>query len=192
MAPYNLSDLAVKEIKISGKQLSPQSEKSYTGNFLLAHFLDFWALFWGTTISIGLYKASLAVYLNTEGLRTAWDLVDFSAANLFGWSAFAFSYFFFSYFFNDGQTWGMKLTKCRISMGHHDARNSLRWAVFSLSVYFTLGLSYKKGMAWLAPAAKVTSHDHLWHELVAQKDVAAPDVMSLVKEEEEKDFAEAA
>ena len=41
-------------------------------------------------------------------------------------------------------------------------------------------------------SANVAAHDYLWHELVAQKEVVAPDVMSLVKEDVKEEFAEAA
>lgn len=192
MAPFNLSDLAVKEIKISPKHLAPAAEKNYTGNFLLAHFIDFWALFWTTTISVAIFKNALTPFIATKKLMMAWNLTDLTAGTLFTWTAFAFSYFFFSYFFNAGQTWGMKFTKTRISIHQHDARSSLRWAVFSLSVIFSMGLTYKKGLSLLASWGTVKAHDHLWHELVAQKEMAAPDVMTLVKEESAEEFAEAA
>ena len=35
---------------------------------------------------------------------------------------------------------------------------------------------------------KISAHDHLWHELVAQREVAAPDVRTLVKEVESEEL----
>lgn len=192
MAPFNLSDLAVKELKIPSEHLAPTKARSFTGNFLMGLFLDFWAQFWMTSITVALFKGSLDVFLTTEKLQSAWDFVDLSPITMFGWGTFAFSYFFFSFYFNQGQTWGMKLTKCRISMDHHSARSALRWSVFALSLFFTLGLSYNRGTKWLAETGAVKSHDHLWQDLMAQKEAAAPDVMTLVPEETVEEMAEAA
>ena len=57
--------------------------------------------------------------------------------------------------------------------------------MMSISLYCSLGLLffYVKKME-----GKISAHDHLWHELVAQREVAAPDVRTLVKEVESEEL----
>lgn len=186
MAPFNLSDLAVKEAKIHSAHLSPAKSKNFVVRLLAAHFLDFWAIFWATTIATSMFKLSFQVHLTTRGLHKAWDLVSFSSFTVFAWTAIAMTYFFVSYFMNHGQTAGMKIMKCRVKMKHHDAKESLHWAVRSIGLYMSVGLTSKSFKPNLG------AHDYLWHELVAQKEIAAPDIRTLVTEEVKEEFAEAA
>jgi hypothetical protein len=104
----------------------------------------------------------------------------------------ALGYFFTSYFMNNGQTFGMKVMKVRVSMQAHSLRSAFRWAVMSLSLYFTFGLSLKAGQHVLREHGEICAHDHLWQELMRQKEMAAPDVRTLVPEPVEEVFVEAA
>ena len=186
MAPFNLSDLAVKELKISEAHLSPAKPKSFVGKLLVAHFLDFWAIFWATTFATAIFQAAFKLHLTTSSLNKAWGTVSLSPFAVFAWTSIALTYFFMSYFLNQGQTAGMKIMKCRVKMPHHSFKDALHWAVKSFGIYVTMGFNAR------AFSANVAAHDYLWHELVAQKEVVAPDVMSLVKEDVKEEFAEAA
>lgn len=183
MAPYNLPDLAVKEMKLHPSALAPAKAPSFVGKFLSAHFIDFWLLFFLSTTTMSILRGAVGVFFTTPSLRSAWRLVDFSPVTMLTWIAFAFTYFCGSYFMNHGQTYGMKLTKCRVNLPEHDARASLRWAVFSVSLLFTAGLSFRKGLAWLKDHGAVVAHDHLWRELMVQREVVAPDLLTLIPEE---------
>lgn len=173
MSPFNLSDLAVKEIKIAPSELSPPMPKSFVGKLLIAHFLDFWAIFWATTAATSMLKLSMQPHLTTKGLSGAWNLVSLSPFTIFAWTAIAVTYFFTSYYLNHGQTVGMKLMKCRIKMKHHDLKDSLQSAVKSIGVYGSLGITAK------AFSENVGSHDYLWQALVEQKELSAPDIRTL-------------
>ncbi len=186
MAPFNLSDFAVKEIKIPSSGLRPAQEKNYLGKYLTAHFLDFWALFWINAVATFFFKSTLQSFMSTRSLNDAWDGVNFSPVAGFTFMAFTFTYFFASYFMNHGQTAGMKIMKCRVRMKEHSFSESLRWTLKSIATYATFGLVSKRFAAQVAP------HDHLWHELVAQKEMAAPDVRTLTPAVEEEHFVEAA
>lgn len=182
MAPFNLSDLAVKEMKIPETHLSPAKSKSFVARNLAAHFLDFWAIFWVTTFATSMFKLSFEIHLTTNGLSKAWDLVSLSPFTVFAWTSIAVTYFFTSYFMNHGQTAGMKIMKCRLKMSHHSLKESLLWAVRSFGIYVSLGLTAK------AFSANVRAHDYLWHELVAQKELIAPDVRTLTPEIRDEDL----
>lgn len=173
MAPFNLSDLAVKEIKIAPHELSPSAPKSFVGKILVAHFVDFWAIFWATTAANSVFKLSMGPHLTTKGLGEAWNLVSLSPFTFFAWTTIAVTYFFSSYFLNHGQTAGMKLMNCRIKMKHHDLRESLTSAVKSIGVYGSLGMTAK------AFSENVGPHDYLWQALVEQKEISAPDIRTL-------------
>ncbi len=182
MAPFNLSDLAVKEMKIPETHLSPTKTKSFVARLLVAHFLDFWTIFWMTALATSMFKLSFQVHLTTKGLNKAWDLVSLSPFTFFAWTAIAVTYFFVSYYLNHGQTAGMKLMKCRVKMNHHDSKGSLQWAFRSFGVYASMGLTAK------AFSASVGAHDYLWHELVAQKEASAPDIRTLKPEVRDEDL----
>ena len=186
MAPYNLSDFAVKEIKIPSPHLRPAQEKNYVGKYLTAHFIDFWALFWINATATFLFKSTLESFMSTEALHSAWDTVNFSPVAGFTFMAFSFIYFFSSYYMNHGQTAGMKIMECRVRMKEHSFSESLRWTLKSIATYATFGLVSKRF------AVAMATHDHLWHELVAQKEMAAPDVRTLTTSSEEENLAVAA
>ncbi|MES2527689.1 MAG: hypothetical protein V4598_11405 [Bdellovibrionota bacterium] len=180
MAPFNLSDLAVKEIKIPSSHLRPAQEKNYLGKYLTSHFLDFWALFFINATANFMVKSTFESFMSTRGLNSAWESVNFSPVDGFMFMAYTFAYFFSSYFMNNGQTAGMKIMKCRIRMNEHNFSESLRWTLKSFATYATFGLVSKRFSGSMAP------HDHLWHELVAQKEMAAPDVRTLTPAVEEE------
>ncbi len=186
MAPYNLSDFAVKEIKIPSPHLRPAESRSFLGKYLTAHFLDFWALFFINAVATFLFKSTLETFMSTRALSNAWDGVNFSPAAGLTFMAFTFTYFFSSYFMNHGQTAGMKIMNCRVRMKEHSFSESLRWTLRSLATYATFGLVSQRFAADVAP------HDHLWHELVAQKEMAAPDVRTLTPVQEEENLPVAA
>lgn len=186
MAPFNLSDLAVKEIKIPGTHLSPAKSKSFIGRFLAAHFIDLWAVFWATTFVTAIFKSAVQMHLMTSSLHKAWGSVALTPFAVFAWTTISLTYFFMSYYMNHGQTPGMKIMKCRVKMSHHSFMEALHWALKSLAVYVSFGFKAK------AFSANVGPHDYLWQELVAQKEIAAPDLMTLVTDEVKEEFAEAA
>ncbi len=187
MAPFNLSDFAVKEIKIPTPHLVPAKTGNYLGKFLAAHFLDFWALVWINATATFLFKSTLGSFMSTRELTQAWDAVNFSAATGFTFMAFSFAYFFTCYYMNHGQTPGMKVMKCRVRVKEHNFSESMRWTLKSFATYATLGLVSQRF------ASSVVPQDHLWHELVTLKEVAAPDVRSLITTtEKEEEFARAA
>jgi hypothetical protein len=134
-----------------------------------------------TNIVTGALKGPMKAFMTTESLRDAWADINFSPLKAFTWLTLGFAYFFCSYYMNEGQTYGMRKMKLRISMKAHSARSSLRWAMKTMSLWTLL----KGKEAFVA-------HDHLWHELVRQKEMAAPDVRTLAPATEEEVFSEAA
>lgn len=188
MAPFNLSEFAVKEIKLPKSSLGPGVTKNHNGRFLMGLFLDFWAIFTLNFFVATFFQSSVKLFLTTSSLRKVWAVTDLSLLNSLSWTSVALVYFFTSFYLNQGQTYGMYKTKCRISMKEHDGASAFQWSIMSLSIYFTLGLSF---LFVKKMEGKVSAHDHLWHELMAQKEVAAPDVKTLVKDDVEE-FAEAA
>ncbi len=189
MAPFNLSDLAVKEIKLPKNSLSPSAEKSFTGRFLAGLFIDFWTIMVLNSVVATFFKASVKLFLTTSSLKKIWYMSDLTSLNALSFSSIAIAYFFTCYYLNHGQTYGMRKTKCRITMKEHDIRSSFQWALMSLSLFLTLGLSFV--LAKKMPG-KISAHDYLWQKLVAQKEIAAPDVRTLVKDEVVEEYAEAA
>ncbi len=187
MAPFNLSDLAVKEIKLPKSSLGPQVSKNHNGRFLMGLFFDFWNIFSLNFMVATLFQAAVKLHLTTSSLHKVWSMTDLTLLNTLSWSSVAIMYFFTSFYLNNGQTAGMHFMKCRISMKEHDAASAFRWSMMSLSLFFTLGLAYlmirKLPKAW----GEISAHDHLWQELITQKEMAAPDVRTLVKDEEIKD-----
>lgn len=186
MAPFNLSDFAVKETKIPGEALRPHQKKNYIGLFLRAHFVDFWTIYFLNSLATKTLHFSMGPHLTTKALSKAWKMSDLSTFSLLTWVAVGMTYFFCSYFMNHGQTPGMMMSKCRVKMKEHSFSDAFKWTLKSFSVFLSLGM--------VTPGFRheILAHDHLWHELVAQKDVAAPDVRTLVSEEKEIEYAEAA
>lgn len=186
MAPYNLSDYAVKETRIAGKDLYPAAKVSLMKPFLKAHFLDFMYIYLINDLAMRALSASLKSHLTTLALKKAWKMSSLSAFSLTSFVVMAVTYFFCSFYLNHGQTPGMMLAKCRVRLKEHSFAGSLNWTFKSLLIGMTCG--------WIAPRFKedVLAHDHLWHELVAQKEMAAPDVRTLVADEVKRDYAEAA
>lgn len=186
MAPFNLSDFAVKETKIPSAALRPQETKGNVGLFLRAHFLDFWMIYFLNGLATKALHLSMKTHLTTKALSHAWTVSDLSTISFATWGAVAATYFFCSYYLNHGQTPGLMISKCRVRVREHSLTDALQWSFKSISVFVSLGLitsRYKDD---------ILAHDHLWHELVAQKEIAAPDVRSLVTEEKEIAYAEAA
>jgi uncharacterized RDD family membrane protein YckC len=152
-------------------------------------FIDLWAIFTLNFLVASLFQSTVKLLLTTSSLRKVWTMTDLTLLNSLSWTSVAIMYFFTSFYLNRGQTAGMHLMKCRISMKEHDAASAFRWSMMALSHYFTLGLSFffVKKME-----GKISAHDHLWHELVAQKEIAAPDVRTLIEENVIEEIAEAA
>jgi hypothetical protein len=81
-----------------------------------------------------------------------------------------FSYFFFCYFFNQGQSFGKYFLKLRIHMPIMSFRSSFRWAVASMSVFMTLGLSLPLMKFIMKGMGSFEVHDHLYNEFMRHKD----------------------
>jgi hypothetical protein len=188
MAPYNLSDFAVKELKLPKSSLSPVKQKNMNGRFLTGLFIDFWAIVWASALFVSIFKSGVQMHLTTPSLHKLWDVSHLSALGISSWLTFSFMYFFTSFYFNQGQTAGMKFARCRISMKAHDAASALKWSFFSVSLYFTMGLLFRKGSELLKASGEISAHDHLWQELMKQKEMSAPDVRTLKTEVAEDEF----
>lgn len=188
MAPYNLSDFAVKEIKISGSELAPATTENYLGKFLLAHLIDLWSIFCITLTAKIFFQATVSALIMTPKLHNAWDLVDFSVMTFTTMLPVGLAYFFTSYFMNHGQTYGMKLTKTRIVMREHSFTDAFQWALKSFAIFATFGYKAKSYIE------SVSAQDHLWRVLITQKETSAPDVRTLITEATvtEMDYKEAA
>src|SRR4051812_6496585 len=98
MAPFHLLDLADKEIKIPKRDLSPVTKKNYTGKFLAAHFIDFWALFWVSLMSTNIFEVSAKSFMKGSLLTKTWGHTSFTQFHMVSWTMLAFGYFFTSYF----------------------------------------------------------------------------------------------
>jgi hypothetical protein len=100
---------------------------------------------------------------------------------------FLFNYFFFSYFFNDGQTYGMHLTKKRIDQKPKSFNESFKWAAHSMTLCFSFGLSYfwQKSI-W----NKFRSHDYLYSEFVTYKESSPINLLEKIHEFENEKVIE--
>ncbi len=186
MAPFNLSEFAHKELKIPGSQLAPVKRKSYVARFLIAHVLDFWALLLINLMTIAMYQGTFLTYMQTSEMKKLWHTVNFTPMTWFACLTLSFTYFFCSYFLNHGQSPGMKLMKCRLHMREHHAPDALIGALRSIAILGSMGIVTKRFSSY------IVAHDHLWHSLMIQKDIMAPDVRTLATKTEKEIFAEAA
>ncbi len=186
MAPFNLSDFAHKEIKIPGSNLIPPKQKSYVGRFLLAHFFDFWSLCWISAITVGMYQGTFLTYMQSSGIKNAWNSINFTPVSWFTCLCLSFVYFFCSYYLNHGQTPGMKFTKCRMQMREHHFKDAFNGVLRSFAIFGTLGVATKRF------SYHIVANDHLWHELMQHKDVVTPDIRSLNTGIVKEDFNQAA
>lgn len=180
MAPYNLSDLAVKEMKMKSTDLLPAHPPVAKRKFIWSLLFDVGVAYFLTTIFTGSFHEMIVSFSAKFSRLSVTDM------NRIAFPVMLMSYLFLSLYLNHGQTFGMFLTKCRMRMRQHHPIDALRGTFSALFVTFSLGLLWKKF------SHVFVEKDHLWRELLVQKDTFAPDVRTLKPDEVETEIAEAA
>lgn len=174
--------------KIPSSGLGPQKLKEPSSwQVLGAHFVDFIMSFFVSAFMCFMFNHTIKILLVTKGLKLA-----YSEALILGMSGpilplTMLSYLFFSYFFNHGQTYGMYTFKIRASMKSQSFREAFTWAVHSLLLCFSCGLSYFfKPSIWNG----INTHDHLYQELVSYKEDSSLNLQDLLKDSESEEAQE--
>lgn len=136
--------------------------------FLAAHVLDLYAVV-AVTFSLAVISTVVA---GSFMLTPRFEEMYSTGKAGFGFMIFPvvlYSYFFFSYFFNDGQTWGMRTMKLRLSMPTQSFGEPLLMALWS-SLCF-LNKTHSVSM----------EHDHLYAKLMYAESTVSLDLHSLLE-----------
>ncbi|MFP5385204.1 MAG: hypothetical protein ACLGHN_03950 [Bacteriovoracia bacterium] len=182
MTPIDLIPFAENSQKVPKKFLAPVagvSGKPDTLKLLCAHFMDFWTAFMMVTLISGVFSQSVKSFLVTKGLQSSYSSIETQGLFFALFPLILFAYFFFSYFLNHGQTPSMLLLKKRIEMKPNSFAEAFRWATHSFLLCLSWGTSYLlKPEVWKL----LKSHDHLYYDLMAYKEVKVVNLVSLSEE----------
>lgn len=203
MTPIDLTDYAHSSKKIPQNLLrhKPKTkQKVSTLKMLSAYALDFYALVCtGVFMELFFHASAKSLILTKPMLKIYGTMNQFHLMIL---PLTLMSYFFFSFFFNEGQTWGMKTMKTRISMPRKSMRASFQWALYSSAMVFTCGVIYPFTKNWLMKSelGAYEAHDHLYETLVAERESYVVDLFKEAQsfsqvaevESQEEDFTIAA
>lgn len=176
MKTIDLVFYADRSKKIPSKILSPEIiERPSSWRILFAHAIDFYFVLLIGSLTSVMYSQSIKMFLVTRSLRLAYSeqaLLSFSTSFL---PLLTLSYFSFCYFMNHGQTLGMTYVKSRIQMQDKNFYESLKWAMTSVFLCFSLGLSYFMTRdLW----ARFKWRDYLYQDLVAYKEEMGIDLLA--------------
>jgi len=176
MKTIDLVSLADHSQKIPTKFLTPTTnELPSSWRILLAHIIDFYMVLFMGSLTFTIYVQSIRTFFVTRSLNLAYSesaLLTFSTSFL---PLLTLTYFSFSYFMNHGQTIGMTFVKSRIEMQNKNFYESLNWAMTSVMLCFSLGLSYFitkdlwNNFKW---------KDYLYQDLIAYKEETGIDLLS--------------
>jgi uncharacterized RDD family membrane protein YckC len=181
----NLLHYSSHSKKISPLQLemnkTPPEYKSW--KTLVALFIDFYIVAMATSFMSFAFQATFSSLMASPKMTYSLKMVNMDSLSFSLLPLMFVSYYFFSFFMNEGQSYGMKKMKIRFENCGYDVKASLLWAARASSVIMTLGLS----MMVLKDLFKseCVTHDHLYHELMVQREWAAP---SLVERTTPEDF----
>lgn len=185
MHQVQLLDFAQHSQKIPSFSLekNDQRPKVSSWRILFAHFVDFGFTFFAATLMATLFNEYFKTVLVTAGLKAAFSSQHALSLTVTILPIFVFTNFFFSYFLNHGQTYGMHLMKLRVQMKPMSYQDSFKWALQSLSLCFTCGLT---GVLFQDSWGAFRNHDYLYEELMAFKTNNEIDLISRIDEIDEK------
>ena len=192
----NLLHYSSHSQKISPAQLemnkTPPHYKSW--KTLVALFIDFYIVAMATSFISFAFQAAFTTLMASPRMRYSLKMIDMDSLTFSILPLMLVSYFFLSFYMNNGQSYGMEKMKIRFEHSEYNLRSSLIWAVRSSSVIMTLGLT----MLFLKDFYKseCVSHDHLYQNLMIQREWAAPSVIERTTIEDiqyvQEEFARAA
>lgn len=178
MKTIDIVTFAAHSKKIPIKFLTPlKTELPSSWRILLAHMIDFYMVLMVWSLTFAVYSESIKKLLVTRSLNLAIPnlenvLLVVSASLL---PLFCLTYFFFNYFMNHGQTLGMNYVNSRIQLRDKNFYEALKWAMTSVMLCFSLGLSYFiTKQLWTNFKWK----DYLYQDLMAYKEEFGIDLIS--------------
>ena len=186
----NLLHYSSHSKKISPAQLemnkAPPEYKSW--KTLLAVFIDFYIVATATSLVSFVFQASSLSLMATPKMNYSLKMINMDPLSFSMLPLILVSYYFFSFYMNAGQSYGMKKMKVRFESCGYEVRSSILWAARTSSVIMTLGAS----MLFLKDLfrAECVAHDHLYHELMVQKEWAAPSLVERTTQENIYDIEE--
>jgi len=198
MNPINLVPFADHSQKLPSKFLAPVEpiKTNSTWKILSAHFIDFTIAFSTSTFMSVIFGQSIKSLLITSGLKAAFSKQSLMPLEVSLLPLVLMSYFFMCYFMNHGQTIGMNLLKCRVSMKSQSFKQAFHWATHSTLLSLSLGVSYlltKKNWETLK------AHDYLYDQMMVVKEISPMNLLSKIEEiettphhEMEEDWSQAA
>lgn len=198
MSPIDLKKFALYSQKIPSEFLAPKKPRKFKDLAVKAWTIDMVLIAIITKYVSAFSTMSLKSLFVTNNLHHAWTKSSHVPTMFFFLGTTAVSYFFFSYFFNEGQTFGMKTMKCRISMKLHDMRDAFTWSLFSIATFISLGFFYNQKLKWVISrsSAEIVSKDHLYENFVMIKDQKAFSLIDKIEsqtiEEDYRDYKIAA
>jgi hypothetical protein len=205
MNEIDLADYTNSKKKIPGQALLHRPIlESVIGRkkIIMSYILDTMLIFSSAMMVTGILEMSFNTYMIAGSVQRAFSQIHFSELTFAILPVVFFAYHFFCYFFNHGQSWGMSISKNRIKMEERNFQSSFRWAIFSLSVMLTCGISLISFYPWMKRNGwgEFKSHDHLYEALMLEKEFSPVDISDLsqssnrppIQEEFEEDYTKAA
>jgi len=157
-----------------------------------AFALDSYLIFAMTSTLFLLLSASTNSYMITSSLskNLLSSLTDYAFFSIFFLTMFG--YYFSSFYFNAGQTYGMFRFKHRIATEHMSLRSSLHWTAAMAFISFSWGMLLHSGLKWMEKEGwgKVANHDHLYLDLIADKEIIPMDLVAVSSRNEEPTYVE--
>jgi hypothetical protein len=171
MNSIDLIDYATHSQKVPQKILNAQLTKKTKiphWKILASYAIDFYLVVASTYAMAMLFQLTAQNMFFTQAMKNFLNTNIVSDLPLLAMPVTLTSYFFFCYFFNQGQTVGAWKMKLRLEMPYMDAEESFQWAIYSSATLVTCGLLLRASQ--ITPPIK--AHDHLYHELLADKIVS--------------------
>lgn len=181
MTPIDLIPFAHYSKKVPPILLSPNNNKRQVLflRLIVSHMADFYLCLGITNFFVMTTSIQIESLLFNSKIASTAEITSTLGFSFLIFPLFLFNYFFFSYFFNDGQTYGMHLTKRRIDKKSKSFTESFKWAAHSMTLCFSFGLSYfwQKSI-W----NKFRSHDYLYSEFMAYKESSPINLLEKIHE----------
>ena len=189
MTPIDLIPFANYSKKLPSFYLHPNKEKHQSWNMKLfaSHIIDFYLSFGITLFLVNITSIQIETLLLNSKFSSPNEITSSIGFSFLIFPFLLFNYFFFSYFFNDGQTYGMHLTKMRIDQKSKSFNESLRWAAHSMTLCFSFGLSYLwQKSIW----NKFRAHDYLYSDFMTYKESTPINLLEKIHEFENEKILE--
>jgi uncharacterized RDD family membrane protein YckC len=187
MTELDLTDFASSSEKIPKSSLLPAQRTEHIARWKIAASLlwDSYAVIALTVLMTTMLHLSVGAFMITDSLQRAYDEINFNSLYPSLLPIVMTSYFFFSFFFNQGQTWGMRYFKTRVSVANLDLKQSLQWAIFSCTVICSAGLALIPALHWMEKKGLGTfkKFDHLYEDLIEYRDIAPVNLVAITDEQ---------